>query len=173
MSGRITLRHGDLLESSAQTLVNTINTAGVMGKGLALSFKRRFPDMYRDYVERCERGDVRMGEPYLFTALWPPWILNFPTKRHWKSRSRMSDIEAGLVYLQDRYKNWGITSLAVPPLGCGHGGLQWTAVKPLLLERLAALDIPVELYVPMEDNEYVLPDRRLPESLENTIGDPP
>src|SRR5436309_3851802 len=112
---------GDIFKSEAQTLVNTVNTVGVMGKGLALEFKKRYPEMFLDYVERCKRRDVKLGKPYLFSSLIPPWILLFPTKEHWRSVSSLSAIERGLVYVKAHYKNWGITSLAVPPLGCGLG----------------------------------------------------
>jgi O-acetyl-ADP-ribose deacetylase (regulator of RNase III) len=139
---------GDLFESSAQTLTNTVNTVGVMGKGIALGFKKRFPVMYEDYVQRCERGDVRLGEPYLFRPLIPPWILNFPTKDHWRSAAKLTDIQAGLDYLVDHHEAWGIESLAVPPLGCGEGQLEWRVVGPTLYRGLARLSIPVELYAP-------------------------
>lgn len=139
---------GDLFESRAQTLVNTVNTVGVMGKGVALAFKQRFPEMYRDYVQRCERGEVRLGEPYLWQPLVEPWILNFPTKAHWRKPSRLEDIVEGLQYLERHYREWGIASLAVPPLGCGHGGLEWRVVGPTLYDHLSRLEIPVELYAP-------------------------
>lgn len=138
----------DMFESRAQTLVNTVNCIGIMGKGVALEFKKRFPDMFEDYVRRCEAKQVRLGRPYLFQRLLPPWILNFPTKDHWRSVSRLDDIVEGLRYLQQHYKEWGITSIAVPPLGCGHGQLEWRVVGPTLYRNLKALDIPVELYAP-------------------------
>lgn len=139
---------GDLFESPAQTLVNTVNCVGVMGKGIALEFKERFPEMYRDYAERCARGEVRLGRPYLYRSLFPPHVLNFPTKDHWRSVSKLSDIIAGLEYLEQHYREWGIESLAVPPLGCGQGGLEWRVVGPTLYRHLSRLDIPVEMYAP-------------------------
>lgn len=145
---RIEVRKGDLFESSAQTLVNTVNTVGVMGKGVALGFKQRFPEMYRDYVQRCEHGLVKLGEPYLWQTLVEPWVLNFPTKAHWRTRSRLQDIVSGLEYLESHYRAWGVRSLAVPPLGCGNGGLEWRVVGPTLYEHLSRLGIPVELYAP-------------------------
>ena len=144
----IQLTTGDVLSADAQTLVNTVNCVGVMGKGVALAFKQRFPEMFRDYAERCREGLVRLGEPYLFRPLVEPWILNFPTKDHWRSVSRLSDIEAGLEYLASHLTQWGITSLAVPPLGCGQGGLDWPTVGPVLYRRLEKLAIPVILYAP-------------------------
>ena len=158
---------GDLFGSQAQTLVNTVNCVGVMGKGVALGFKERFPEMYADYVERCKAGQVRLGRPYLFHRLVPPWILNFPTKDHWRSVSRLQDIIDGLVYLEGHYKQWGITSLAVPPLGCGQGQLEWRVVGRTLFRYLRRLDIPVELFAPHgTPNEQVEPaflDQTIPE----------
>lgn len=144
---------GDIFKSKAQTLVNTVNTVGVMGKGIALEFKKRFPDMYKDYLERCKKGAVVLGRPYLYKELVTPWILLFPTKQDWRSVSRLSDIEEGLKYLEENYKNWGITSLAVPPLGCGLGELNWDIVGPTLYRYLNRLEISVELYAPFETPE--------------------
>jgi uncharacterized protein YwgA/O-acetyl-ADP-ribose deacetylase (regulator of RNase III) len=139
---------GNIFESEAQTLVNTVNCVGIMGKGLALEFKKLFPDMYEDYVVRCKAKEVRLGEPYLYRRLLPPWILNFPTKDHWRSVSRLSDIVAGLEYLEKHYREWEITSLAVPALGCSNGQLEWRVVGPTLYRYLSRLDIPVELFAP-------------------------
>jgi O-acetyl-ADP-ribose deacetylase (regulator of RNase III) len=139
---------GNLFESQAQTLVNTVNTVGVMGSGIALEFKNRFPEMYRDYVARCKRGEVKLGEPYLFKNRDPQWILNFPTKDHWRSTSQIDDIVKGLDYLEAHYREWGIQSLAVPALGCGNGQLDWAVVGPILYSHLKRLDISVDLYAP-------------------------
>lgn len=139
---------GDLFASDAQTHVNTVNCVGIMGKGIAREFKMRYPDMFEDYAARCARNEVRLGEPYLYRRLFPPNILNFPTKDHWRSVSKLSDIIAGLDYLEQHYQEWGITSLAVPPLGCGQGQLEWRVVGPALYRHLSRLNIPVELYAP-------------------------
>ena len=139
---------GDMFKSEAQTLVNTVNCVGIMGKGVALEFKKRFSEMHEDYVRRCEAQEVKLGQPYLYRSLLPPWILNFPTKDHWRSVSRLADIVRGLRLLDRHLKEWGITSLAVPPLGCGHGKLEWRVVGPTLYRHLKRLDIPVELYAP-------------------------
>ena len=139
---------GNIFASEMQTLVNTVNCVGVMGKGLALEFKKRFPDMYQDYVVRCNEKQVRLGEPYLYRGLLLPWILNFPTKDHWRSVSRLSNIIAGLEYLERYYHEWEITSLAVPALGCSNGQLEWRVVGPTLYRYLSRFDIPVELYAP-------------------------
>jgi len=139
---------GDILKSKAQTLINTVNCVGIMGKGIALEFRNRFPEMFKDYVERCARKEVKPGVPYLYKTLFPPQIVNFPTKDHWKSVARISDIERGLQYLLSHYKEWRITSLAIPPLGCGNGQLEWKAVGPLIYRYAKQMDIPVELYAP-------------------------
>lgn len=148
MRNRVEVIKGDIFQSRAQTLVNTVNCVGVMGKGLALEFKNRFPGMYKDYVRRCKKGQVRLGEPYLFLQLEPHNILNFPTKGHWRSVSRLDDIVRGLRYLEMHYKDWKITSIAVPSLGCQLGQLDWKVVLPVLHEHLSRLEIPVELYIP-------------------------
>lgn len=153
---------GDIFKSKVQTLVNTVNCVGIMGKGLALEFKKRFSDMFKDYSLRCQKGEVQLGKPYLYRGLVLPWILLFPTKQDWRSVSRLSDIENGLRYLQSKYKEWGITSIAVPPLGCGLGELEWDVVGPTLYRYLEKLEISVELYAP-----YGTPEGKLtPEFLE-------
>ena len=139
---------GNMFESECQTLVNTVNCVGIMGKGIALEFKKRFPNMFKDYEARCKNGEVRLGRPKLYKRLMPPWILNFPTKGHWRSVTNLADIVRGLEYLLSHYKEWGITSVAVPPLGCGHGQLEWRIVGPTLYRYLIKMDIPVELYGP-------------------------
>jgi uncharacterized protein YwgA/O-acetyl-ADP-ribose deacetylase (regulator of RNase III) len=119
-----------------------------MGKGIALEFKNRFPDMHEDYVRRCDRGEIKPGIPYLYKTLFPPQIINFPTKDHWKSISRVTDIERGLKYLLEHYQAWGVTSLAIPPLGCGNGQLEWRVVGPLIYRFAKDIAIPVEMYAP-------------------------
>lgn len=149
----VKVKVGDLFQSESQTWVNTVNCVGVMGKGVALEFKKRFPDMFRDYAARCAAGEVRLGCPYLFKRVVAPWILNFPTKDDWRSVSRMSDIIAGLEHIARHYREWGIESLAVPPLGCGQGQLEWSVVGRTLYRELSRLDIPVELYAPFDVSE--------------------
>ena len=143
-------RRGDLFESEAQTLVNAVNTVGVMGAGIALAFKDRFPEMFDDYARRCAAGEVKLGEPYLFTGepSTDKWVLNFPTIGDDWAPTRLDDIRDGLAHLRRHYREWGITSLAMPALGCGVGGLDWKDVEPILQEGLSDLDIPVELYAP-------------------------
>jgi len=147
-SSGVRLTRGNLLNSGAHALVNTVNCVGVMGKGIALSFKKKYPEMYRDYVRRCNAGSVRLGEPYIYHAEDGHIIVNFPTKDHWRSVSRLEDIERGLDFLMAHLEGWGIRSIAVPPLGCGNGQLEWTVVGPTLHRHLRESPIPVELYVP-------------------------
>jgi O-acetyl-ADP-ribose deacetylase (regulator of RNase III) len=139
---------GDLFESRAQTLVNAVNCVGVMGKGIAEQFKRRFPAMFEDYKRRSKRKEVRLGEPYLYRDSSGVQIVNFPTKGHWRSPSRLADVEHGLDYLAKHAAEWGITSLALPALGCGNGGLEWSEVGPLIHRKLNELPIDIELYAP-------------------------
>lgn len=138
----------DILQSKAQTLINTVNCVGIMGKGIAQEFKNRFPEMFEDYVRRCERREVKLGIPYLYKRLFPPQIINFPTKDHWKSVSRIADIERGLDYLVRHYRDWEVTSLAISPLGCGNGQLEWKSVGPLIYRYASQMEIPVEMYAP-------------------------
>ena len=147
-TGNVQVFMGDMFESRAQTLVNTVNCVGVMGKGVALEFKKRYPEMFEDYAQRCKRHEVRLGRPYLFRYLTGPWILNFPTKDHWRSVTNLNDIVNGLEYLLDHYQEWGIKSLAVPPLGCGNGQLEWRVVGPTLYRYLGQFEIPVDLFAP-------------------------
>ncbi len=143
-----TMVTGNIFLSSAQTLVNPVNCVGVMGKGLAREFRRRFPDMYDDYAKRCAGATVRLGEPYLFRRPQLPWVINFPTKHHWRSRSRLPDLIAGLDFLGTHYQEWELRSLAVPALGCGEGHLTWEEVRPILCQYLTHLEIPIEVFAP-------------------------
>lgn len=144
---------GDLLQSEAEALVNTVNCVGVMGKGIALQFKERFPDNYRAYRKAAEAGSIRLGKVFVFerSQLWGPrFLLNFPTKKHWRSRSRLQDIDEGLVDLRSVIVDRGIRSIAIPPLGAGLGGLEWPDVKALIRARLAELDdVEIIVYEPL------------------------
>jgi O-acetyl-ADP-ribose deacetylase (regulator of RNase III)/uncharacterized protein YwgA len=139
---------GDMFASEMQTIVNTVNCVGVMGKGIALIFKNKFPAMFADYQLRCARGEVRLGEPYPFPDPSGELIVNFPTKDHWRAATRLDDVEAGLNYFVEHFNHWGITSIAFPPLGCGNGGLDWAMVGPLMYSKLKDIGIPIEIYAP-------------------------
>jgi len=147
---------GDLFESKAQTLVNTVNCVGVMGKGVALEFKKRYPAMFEDYVARCERKQVQLGKPYLYRDILGKMIVNFPTKDHWRSPARLSDIERGLDYFVEHFSSWGVSSVAMPPLGCGNGGLEWSEVGPLIYRKLHHLPIDIEVYAPFGTPKHEL-----------------
>ncbi len=126
---------GNLLESEAEALVNTVNCVGVMGKGIALQFKQAFPDNFRAYEKACRAKEIAPGKVFVFETgqiVNPRFVINFPTKRHWRGNSRIEDIAAGLDALIDEIDRLGITSIAVPPLGCGNGGLNWSEVRPLI-----------------------------------------
>jgi O-acetyl-ADP-ribose deacetylase (regulator of RNase III) len=121
----IHLTHGDILKQDADALVNTVNCVGVMGRGVALQFRRAFEDNYEAYHRACQRKEVRPGQMFVFERAGlgsPHWIINFPTKRHWKGKSRLEDIRSGLVDLVRVIREKGIRSIALPPLGCGLGG---------------------------------------------------
>jgi O-acetyl-ADP-ribose deacetylase (regulator of RNase III) len=143
---------GDILKAEVQALVNTVNTVGIMGKGIALQFKKAFPEMFRDYERACARGEVETGKMHVFdrgSLFNPRYVINFPTKKHWKSNSKIADIQSGLQDLIHQIKALGITSIAVPPLGCGHGGLDWSEVQPLIIEAFATIpDVKALIYQP-------------------------
>ena len=142
-----------VFNTNAQAIVNTVNCVGVMGAGLALEFKLRFPQMYTDYVSRCKNKEIKVGKVNLYHDEYTPYIINFPTKNHWKYPSNLQWIEAGLVDFVQHYLEWGITSVAFPKLGCDRGGLNWSDVKLLLekhLNNLPNLDVYICL-----DNEII------------------
>jgi O-acetyl-ADP-ribose deacetylase (regulator of RNase III) len=149
----IELCRGNLLEAPAEALVNTVNTVGVMGKGIALQFRQAYPEMFRVYAKACKAGDVRLGKIHVFDrggmTGGPRWIINFPTKKHWRAASHLGDVESGLVDLVVTIRRLGLRSIAIPPLGCGHGGLDWNDVRPRIESALAELsDVRVMLYAP-------------------------
>ncbi|MCB0033461.1 MAG: macro domain-containing protein [Anaerolineales bacterium] len=149
----IQLKTGNLLEATTEALVNTVNCVGVMGKGIALQFKQAFPENFKLYKTACRANEVQSGKMFITETGQlhnPRYIINFPTKRHWRSRSRLEDIESGLVALVEEIKERNIQSIAIPPLGCGNGGLDWHIVRPLIEEALSVLpNIEVWLYEPV------------------------
>jgi O-acetyl-ADP-ribose deacetylase (regulator of RNase III) len=148
----IEIAKGDLLEQRVDAIVNTVNTVGVMGKGIALQFRRKWPDNFKAYEAACKRNEVVPCKMFVFDngrLVEPKYIINFPTKRHWRQASRMSDIECGLEDLIEQVKALGIRSIAIPPLGCGNGGLDWSDVRPRIEEAFLALpDVKVKLFAP-------------------------
>lgn len=176
---------GNLLDAEVDALVNTVNTVGVMGKGIALDFKHAYPQNFSAYKRACDADQVKPGMMFVFdnckggTAERQPtaavveavplpgfesepetgagtdnrrWIINFPTKRHWRNSSRIEDIAEGLDDLREWIEHLQVRSVAMPPLGCGNGGLHWTDVRPLIEERLAGLsrDVTIHLFAPFE-----------------------
>ena len=142
------IKIGNIFESHAKTLVNTVNCVGVMGKGIALEFKKRYPAMFEEYVQLCNKKELVPGRPYFYSDLYGNSIINFPTKDHWRSPSKFSYIVSGLDWFRDNYEKYGIESIAFPPLGCGNGGLPWNVVGPLMYKKLKDLPISVEIYAP-------------------------
>lgn len=147
---------GNLLEAKVEALVNTVNSVGVMGKGIALQFRQAYPENYKRYKKACEQGEVVTGKMYVFDrgALnlgpgEPRYIINFPTKQHWRGKSKMAFIEDGLTALVEEVRQRGIRSIAIPPLGCGNGGLDWNDVRPRIEAAFAELpNVHVLLYEP-------------------------
>jgi O-acetyl-ADP-ribose deacetylase (regulator of RNase III) len=144
---------GDIFTTSAQVVVNPVNCKGVMGKGLALAFKQRYPAMFVVYQQECQNGQLRVGRPTLYRES-KPWILNFPTKDHWRDASKLEYLEQGLQYFVDHYKEMGIQSIAFPKLGAGLGKLSWDVIGPLMVKYLAQVDCDIVIYIAEGDREY-------------------
>ncbi|PTD97500.1 type II toxin-antitoxin system antitoxin DNA ADP-ribosyl glycohydrolase DarG [Pseudothauera lacus] len=151
----IQIMQGDLLrQDDVDAIVNTVNCVGVMGKGIALQFKNKWPANFRDYAAACKAGEVRPGRMFVHDSgglMKPNYIINFPTKDHWRGGSRIEFIRDGLADLVTQVRRLGIRSIAIPPLGCGNGGLEWSRVRPLIENAFAALpDVDVRLFEPGE-----------------------
>ena len=149
----ITFKQGDLFQDRAQALVNPVNCVGVMGKGIALQFKEKFPDNFREYAQACWRNRVGPGRMLVFDTYRPQahrYIINFPTKRHWRDTSRIEDIEAGTIALAREIRDRRIKSVAIPALGSGLGGLDWKRVRTILESGLQGLeDVTITIYEPL------------------------
>ena len=165
----VEIAKGDLLEQRVDAIVNTVNTVGVMGKGIALQFRRKWPANYKAYEAACKRKEVVPCKMFVFDnggLVEPKYIINFPTKRHWRQPSRMSDIECGLVDLIAQVKALKIMSIAIPPLGCGNGGLNWSDVKPRIEAAFEKLpEVSVKLFAPATDDRVreLAPETEKPE----------
>jgi O-acetyl-ADP-ribose deacetylase (regulator of RNase III) len=148
----IELTHGDILKDDSDAIVNTVNCVGIMGRGIALQFKNAWPENFKAYKVACDREEVQPGRMFIYDTeqlAAPRYIVNFPTKRHWKGKSRMQDIDAGLEALVRDVARLGIRSIAIPPLGSGLGGLEWDEVRPRIEAAMQALpDVRVRLYEP-------------------------
>jgi O-acetyl-ADP-ribose deacetylase (regulator of RNase III) len=153
----IEYRDGNLLEADVEALVNTVNTVGVMGKGIALLFREAFLENYRLYREACLRGEIKIGKMFVVQTgqFLPRFIINFPTKQHWKMRSRLKYIEDGLRDLIGVVKENQIKSIAIPALGCNNGGLNWDDVRPLIEAAFTELpEVRVLVYLPQEKRYF-------------------
>lgn len=143
---------GDMLAADAEALVNTVNCVGIMGRGIALQFRKAFPDNFKAYEAVCKRGELQPGQMFIYetgSLTNPRYVINFPTKRHWKGKSRLVDIETGLTALVSDIRRLGIHSIAIPPLGCGQGGLDWAEVRPRIEHAMAAMpEVRVLLFGP-------------------------
>ncbi len=148
----------NLFESPAQTLVNTVNTVGAMGKGIAAVFKQLYPEMYQRYRRLCHEGKLDVGKLYIYRTP-NKIVVNFPTKKHWRQRSRVEYIEAGLKKFVDRYADYGISSVSFPQLGCGHGELDWERqVQSVMKRYLRDLPIPVYIHLYPKSPDFI-PER--------------
>jgi O-acetyl-ADP-ribose deacetylase (regulator of RNase III) len=164
----IELTHGNLLNADSEALVNAVNCIGVMGKRLALQFKNAYPANFNAYHKACLAGEVQPGRMFTFdlhSMLNPKFVVNFPTKRHWRENSRYEDIESGLRALVEEIRQRGIQSIAIPPLGCGLGGLDWTKVRPMIEQAFSSLpSVRVFLFEPIGalslTEGRILPDGR-------------
>jgi O-acetyl-ADP-ribose deacetylase (regulator of RNase III) len=156
----IELRRGDLLKQNAEALVNAVNCVGIMGRGIAFQFRKAFPENFKIYEAACKRGEVKPGEMLVFDTHQvtnPRYIINFPTKRHWRDQSRITAIESGLEALVKEVHDRGISSMAVPALGCGLGGLKWSEVRPRIEKAFAKVpDVQVWLFEPEEMKSSVV-----------------
>lgn len=151
----ITYVKGDIFSSPAKIIVNTVNTVGVMGKGIALEFKNRYPDMFQTYKNICQEGKLDIGMLYLWKKS-EKWVMLFPTKKHWRNPSKLEYIESGLKKFADNWDRLGTDSIAFPRLGCGNGGLDWNVVKPLMEKYLQ--DIPMQVYVYVDNYNDPIPE---------------
>lgn len=144
--------HGNLLHAETEAVVNTVNTVGVMGKGIALAFREAYPENFRAYEAACRAGELQVGRMFVTenrSLLGPRWIINFPTKKHWRHPSKLEWVREGLTNLRGVIQELSIRSIALPPLGCGEGGLDWQNVRSLIEETLGDLsEVEVAAYEP-------------------------
>ncbi|MGA9407007.1 MAG: macro domain-containing protein [Bacteroidota bacterium] len=157
----LVLKQGNLLDADVEALVNTVNTVGVMGKGIALQFRGTFPKNYKAYSKAAKEGKLSLGKMFVFESKelnGPKFIINFPTKSHWKYKSRLEDIKTGLFDLIGVIRQHHIRSVAVPALGCGNGGLRWDDVRPLIEQvSLSLPDVEFLVYPPASDATKNMP----------------
>jgi O-acetyl-ADP-ribose deacetylase (regulator of RNase III) len=163
----LTYLYASLFDSPAQTLVNTVNTVGVMGKGIAKTFREKYPGMFAEYRKLCDRGDLTIGNLFLWKGA-DHWVLNFPTKTTWRLPSKLEHIEKGLDTFVKYYEAMGIVSASFPPLGCGNGNLNWNDVKPLLERYLNKINIPIYVHS-LHVGEDFVPEHKEVHSIPTTL----
>ncbi|MFH0904043.1 MAG: macro domain-containing protein [Methanobacteriota archaeon] len=146
----ITFTSGNLLDIPADIRINTVNCVGVMGAGVALAFRKKYPEMFREYQKACKSGNIMPGKLFIWKNFSGDWIINVPTKRHWKELSRYEDIESGLIALHDYLKDKGHVRVVLPALGCGHGGLDWERVKIMIKKYLGELEAMIMVFEPLD-----------------------
>ncbi|MEX3743549.1 type II toxin-antitoxin system antitoxin DNA ADP-ribosyl glycohydrolase DarG [Lysinibacillus xylanilyticus] len=148
---------GNLFDSDAEALVNTVNCVGVMGKGVALEVKKKHPNVYKVYKKACDIGQIKPGKILTVPTenlIGTQYIVNFPTKRHWRANSKIEDIKLGLPALVQEIKDLKLKSIAIPPLGCGNGGLDWNEVRPIIVDALSKVeDVDITIYEPQGTNK--------------------
>ena len=164
----ITIKIGNIFDSRQQVLVNTVNCVGVMGKGIAQIFKKNYPLMFEQYKEMCDHKQIVCGTLYPYYENGEVKILNFPTKQHWRSPSKLEYVTSGLDWFIAHYKELEIQSIAFPPLGCGNGDLDWATVGPIMYQKLKVLPIDVEIYAPFGTSTKEITEEYLMSS--NNIG---
>ena len=161
-------KQGNILKDKSEAIINTVNCVGVMGRGIAFQFKQIYPDNFKEYKRACDKGEVQLGKMFVYsleTLFNPKYIINFPTKNHWKEKSNIKYIESGLIALKDIIKKYKIKSIAIPPLGCGLGGLYWNEVKTLIKTTFSDIkDVDFIIYEPSDYIETI----KTSESLELT-----
>ncbi len=141
---------GDMFEVSTDIRINTVNCVGIMGKGLALRFKIKYPDMFHVYQQACKSGEVQPGKLHIWRNDSKDWIINFPTKRHWRDSSRYTDIEKGLIALKAYLNNKGRIKVLLPAIGCGLGGLDWSRVSEMIKKHLENVEADILVFAPKD-----------------------
>jgi len=146
----LTFTSGNMFDTSADIRINTVNCVGVMGAGLALAFKTKYPEMFRDYQKACKSGTVKPGKLHVWKTLMGDWIINFPTKRHWREPSRYEDIESGLIELKNYLVDKGKVKVLLPAVGCGHGGLEWPRISEMIKKHLIDIEAEILVFTPAD-----------------------
>ena len=162
----ITFKQDNIFNANVEALVNTVNCVGVMGRGIALQFKKLYPDNFKEYEKACKRNEVIPGKMFVFPTgnlTNPRYIINFPTKRHWRGASRLEDVELGIVALREVIVQNNIKSIAIPPLGCGLGGLDWSVVKAMLFKAFQDFgDVDIYIFEPCDNKFAVVKNAEAP-----------